>query len=86
MVKDFRFVVTLHNVHDDVKRGDVKAKMEQMLNHFTRNKYCSSVQVSRFSPSSEVRKGKVMQKMANDVLTDAVKRNDKKGGGTKNGN
>jgi hypothetical protein len=85
MVKDFRFVVTLHNVHNDVKRGDVKAKMEQMLSVFTK-KHCSTIQVSRFSPSSEVRKGKVMQKMANDVLTDAVKRNDKKGGGTKNGN
>jgi hypothetical protein len=80
MVKDFRFVVTLHDVQPEIRRADVKERLEQMLSTFTK-KHCTSVRVSRYNLSSEVRKGKVMQKMANDVLTDAVKKK-----GNKNGN
>jgi hypothetical protein len=75
MTKDFRFVITLVNVRSEVKRADVKTRLEQMISVFTK-KHCASTRVSRFNPSSEVRRGKAMQKLANDVLTSAV---DKKG-------
>jgi hypothetical protein len=76
MTKDFRFVVTLTDCHDHIMRGDVKTKMETLLQAFTK-KHCVSVKVSRYNPSSEQRKGKAMQKLAQDVLNNKVNKGGK---------
>ena len=76
MTKDFRFVVTLTGINDGIHRGDVKAKMETLLQALTK-KHCSSIKVSRFNPSSEQRKGRAMQKLAQDVLNNKVNKGGK---------
>jgi hypothetical protein len=71
MVKDFRFTITLADVKNGTKRADVKAKLESLTSSFA-PKFCKSVRVSRFNPGNEARKGRVMQKMATDVIINVV--------------